>query len=89
MDAVAMADRDFEGESKEALPTYDKFFVSYEKWKVSCLIEFYGCCGFLVLLHSSGARVNGEAGIGTNALWRKVTDLGRSVRLELETQTRG
>ena len=45
--------------------------------------------GFLVLLHSSGARVNGEAGIGTNALLRKVTDLGRSVRLELETQTRG
>ena len=90
MDAVAMADRDFEGESKEALPNYDKFFfVSYEKLKVSCLIEFYGCCGFLVLLHSSGARVNGEAGIGTNALWRKVTDLGRSVRLELETQTRG
>ena len=26
MDAVALADRDFEGESKEALPTYDKFF---------------------------------------------------------------
>ena len=65
------------------------FFVSYEKLKVSCLIEFYGCCGFLVLLDSSGARVDGEAGIGTNALLRKVTDLGRSVRLELETQTRG
>ena len=65
------------------------FFVSYEKLKVSCLIEFYGCCGFLVLLHSSGARVNGEAGIGTNALLRKVTSLGRSVRLELGTQTRG
>ena len=65
------------------------FFVSYEKLKVSCLIEFYGCCGFLVLLDSSGTRVDGEAGIGTNALLRKVTDLGRSVRLELETQTRG
>ena len=26
MDAVALADRDFEGESKEVLPTYDKFF---------------------------------------------------------------
>ena len=65
------------------------FFVSYEILKVSCLIEFYGCCGFLVLLDSSGTRVDGEAGIGTNALWRKVTDLGRSVRLELETQTRG
>ena len=44
---------------------------------------------FLVLLHSSGASVNGEAGIGTNALLRKVTSLGRSVRLELGTQTRG
>ena len=65
------------------------FFVSYEKLKVSCLIEFYGCCGFLVLLDSSGARVDGEAGIGTYALLRKVADLGRSVRSELETQTRG
>ena len=26
MDAVALADRDFEGESEEVLPTYDKFF---------------------------------------------------------------
>ena len=26
MDVVALADRDFEGESKEALSTYDKFF---------------------------------------------------------------
>ena len=43
----------------------------------------------LVLLHSSGASVNGEAGIGTNALLRKVTSLGRSVRLELGTQMRG
>ena len=43
----------------------------------------------LVLLHSSGARVNGEAGISTTALLRKVTGLRRSVRLELETQTRG
>ena len=65
------------------------FFVSYEKLKVSCLIEFYGCCGFLVLLDSSGARVDGEAGIGTNAWLRKVADLGRSVRSELETQMRG
>ncbi len=65
MDAVAMADRDFEGESKEALPRYNRFFVSYEKWKVSCLIEFYGCCGFLVLLDSSGASVNDEAGISS------------------------
>ena len=89
MDAVVLADRNFEGESKEALHTYDKFFRKLWELKVSCLIEFYGCCGFLVLLHSSGARVNGEAGISTNALWRKVTDLGRSVRLELETQTRG
>ena len=31
MDAVALADRDFEGESKEALPMYDKFFVSYQR----------------------------------------------------------
>ena len=89
MDAVALADRDFEGESKEALPTYDKFFVSYEILKVSCLIEFYGCCGFLVLLDSSGTRVDGEAGIGTNAWLRKVADLGRSVRSELEAQMRG
>ena len=89
MDVVALADKDFEGESKEALPTYDKFFRKLWELKVSCLIEFYGCCGFLVLLDSSGARVDGEAGIGTNALWRKVTDLGRSIRLELETQTRG
>ena len=65
------------------------FFVSYEILKVSCLIEFYGCCGFLVLLDCSGTRVDGEAGIGTNALLRKVTSLGRSVRLELGTQTRG
>ena len=65
------------------------FFVSYEKLKVSCLIEFYGCCGFLVLLDSSGARVDGEAGIGSNTLLRKVTSLRRSVRLELGTQTRG
>ena len=43
----------------------------------------------LVLLHSSGASVNGEAGISTNALLRKVTSLGRSVRLELGTQMRG
>ena len=43
----------------------------------------------LVLLHSSGASVNGEAGIGTNALLRKVTSLERSVRLELGTQMRG
>ena len=42
-----------------------------------------------VLLDSSGASVNAEAGIGTNALLRKVTSLGRSVRLELGTQTRG
>ena len=26
MDVVALANRDFEVESKEALPTYDKFF---------------------------------------------------------------
>ena len=26
MDVVTLADKDFEGESKEALPTYDKFF---------------------------------------------------------------
>ena len=65
------------------------FFVSYEILKVSCLIEFYGCWGFLVLLDSSGTRVDGEAGIGTNALLRKVTDLGRSVRSELEAQMRG
>ena len=43
----------------------------------------------LVLLHISEASVNGEAGIGTNALLRKVTSLGRSVRLDLGTQTRG
>ena len=43
----------------------------------------------MVLLDSSGARVDGEAGIGTYALLRKVADLGRSVRSELETQTRG
>ena len=43
----------------------------------------------LVLLHSSGASVNGEAGIGTNALLRKVISLGRVVRLELGTQMRG
>ena len=89
MDAVALADRDFEGESKEALPTYDKFFRKLWELKVSGLIEFYGCCGFLVLLDSSGARVDGEAGIGTNAWLRKVADLGRSVRSELETQMRG
>ena len=26
MDAVVLADKDFEGERKEALPTHDKFF---------------------------------------------------------------
>ena len=26
MDVVALADKDFEGGSKEVLPTYDKFF---------------------------------------------------------------
>ena len=26
MDVVALADKDFEGGSKEALPTHDKFF---------------------------------------------------------------
>ena len=26
MDVVVLADKDFEGGSKEALPTYDKFF---------------------------------------------------------------
>ena len=26
MDVVALADKDFEGGSKEMLPTYDKFF---------------------------------------------------------------
>ena len=30
MDVVALADKDFEGGSKEVLPMYDKFFVSYE-----------------------------------------------------------
>ena len=65
------------------------FFVSYEILKVSCLIEFYGCCGFLVLLDSSGTRVDGEAGIGTNAWLRKVADLGISVRSESEAQMRG
>ena len=34
MVVVALADKDFEGGSKEALPTHDKFFVSYERSKV-------------------------------------------------------
>ena len=35
MDVVALADRDFEGGSKEALSMYNKFFfVSYEKSEV-------------------------------------------------------
>ena len=34
MDVVALADKDFEGGSKEALPMYYKFFVSYERSKV-------------------------------------------------------
>ena len=55
----------------------------------SCLIEMYGCCGLSVMLDSSGASVDGEAGIGSNTLLRKVTSLGRSIRLELGTQTRG
>ena len=36
MDAVALADKDFEGGIKEALSTYDiSFFVSYEcrRWR--------------------------------------------------------
>ena len=53
-----------------------------------CLIEIYGCCGLLVLLDSSRASVDGEAGIGSNTLLRKVTNLGRSIRLELGTQIR-
>ena len=47
----------------------------------SCLIEMYGCCGLLLLLDSSGASVDGEVGIGSNALLRKVTSLERSIRL--------
>ena len=46
MDVVALADKDFEGGSKEALPMYDKFFRKLREIESSCLIEIYGCCGF-------------------------------------------
>ena len=61
-DAVALADRDFEGGILHTKYVYRKLWVEIES---PCLIGMCGCCGKLVLLDSSGASVNDEAGIGS------------------------
>ena len=51
MDAVALADKDFEGGFKEALSMYDisfflKLWVQEVEIESLCLIGMYECCGF-------------------------------------------
>ena len=44
---------------------FHKLWVQEVEIESPCLIGMYGCCGLLVLLNSSGASVNDEAGIGS------------------------
>ena len=67
---MALADRYFEVGNQGSISCirdifFHKLWVQEVEIKKSVLIRMYGCCRSLVLLDSSGASVNDEAGIGS------------------------